>query len=92
MGDDALSEAYARLEDTGPEWGENQLSNHGPMAVEVLVRRGYAASVDPWLDHYSARLEALPRPDTRITDASWQEALRGRVTRDPGAACPLARG
>ena len=53
----------------------NQLSNHGPMAVEVLVRRGYAASVDPWLDRYSARLEALPRPDTRITDASWQEAL-----------------
>jgi hypothetical protein len=75
MGDDALSEAYARLEDTGPEWGANQLSNHGPMAVEVLVRRGYAASVDPWLDRYSVRLEALPRPDTRITDASWQEAL-----------------
>ena len=75
MGDDALTEAYARLEDTGPEWGENQLSNHGPMAVEVLVRRGYAASVDPWLDRYSVRLEALPRPDTRITDASWQEAL-----------------
>jgi hypothetical protein len=49
MGEDALSEAYARLEDTGPEWGENQLSNHGPMAVEVLVRRGYAGSVDPWL-------------------------------------------
>ena len=42
MPDDTLSEAYLRLEDTGPEWGEDHLTNHGPMAVEVMVRRGYA--------------------------------------------------
>ncbi|MEO7942204.1 MAG: hypothetical protein ABIR34_02255 [Marmoricola sp.] len=33
-----LDEAYERFRGTGPEWGGN-LSNHGPMAVEVLARR-----------------------------------------------------
>jgi hypothetical protein len=45
MPDDTLSEAYVRLEDTGPKWGEDHLTNHGPMAVEVMVRRGYATTV-----------------------------------------------
>jgi hypothetical protein len=75
MHQDALSEAYARLEDTGPEWGESQLTNHGPMAVEVMVRRGYATTVNGWLDRYSARLEQLPPPRSRITDSDWRDAL-----------------
>jgi hypothetical protein len=32
-----LDDAYQRLHATGPEWGGN-LSNHGPMAAEVLSR------------------------------------------------------
>jgi hypothetical protein len=36
---DVLDEAYVRLHHWGPEFGgENGLSNHGPMAVEVLSR------------------------------------------------------
>jgi hypothetical protein len=38
MSDGVLTEAYERFHRTGPEWGADQLTNHGPMAVEVLVR------------------------------------------------------
>jgi len=46
-----MDEAYERLHATGPEWGGN-LSNHGPMAAEVLARRGHAADVHGWVDAY----------------------------------------
>ncbi|GGS42045.1 hypothetical protein GCM10010171_41020 [Actinokineospora fastidiosa] len=67
-----LDEAYARLHPTGPEWGD-ELSNHGPMAVEVLVRRGHADLVPRWVDRYLNRLDELPAPTGVITD--WQDAL-----------------
>ena len=42
MASEVLDEAYVRLHHWGPEFGgENGLSNHGPMAVEVLSRRGF---------------------------------------------------
>jgi hypothetical protein len=72
---DVLSEAYERFGGTGPEWGAHQLSNHGPMAVEVLVRRGHLEAVQPWVDRYIRRLEELPRPTGEITDDNWEEAL-----------------
>ena len=40
MTDGTLDEALIRLRDTGPE-RHGWLSNHAPMAVEVLVRRGH---------------------------------------------------
>jgi len=75
MTGDILDEAYLRLRATGPEWGENQLTNHGPMAVEVLVRRGHAATVDAWVDSYLNRLDDLPSTVERITDDTWPAAL-----------------
>jgi hypothetical protein len=43
---EVLDEAYARLHKWGPEFGgENGLSNHAPMAAEVLTRRGYEDEV-----------------------------------------------
>jgi hypothetical protein len=69
-----LDEAYERLHDTGPEWGGN-LSNHGPMAAEVLVRRGRADEVPRWVDAYVGRLDEMPAPTERVTDANWREAL-----------------
>jgi hypothetical protein len=78
MTDDVLDEAYERLHSTGPEWGGN-LSNHGPMVAETLTRRGHAGEVGRWVDRYSRRLEDLPGPGGRITDASWREALGERV-------------
>lgn len=69
-----LHEAYERLHRTGPEWGD-QLTNHGPMAVEVLVRRGHEADVHEWVDAYVRRLDELPSPSDRITDETWRDAL-----------------
>ncbi|MFI6316396.1 hypothetical protein ACIBG8_02700 [Nonomuraea sp. NPDC050556] len=68
-----LNEAYERFHGTGPEWGEDQLTNHGPMAVEVLVRRGRADRVSGWVASYIGRLDELPGRTAEIVD--WREAL-----------------
>jgi Questin oxidase-like len=75
-----LDEAYQRLHRTGPEFGgdeegNNGLSNHGPMAVEVLVRRGHDLDVPRWVDAYLPRLEGLPKASDQITDETWRDAL-----------------
>lgn len=75
MSDGILDEAYERFACTGPEWGENTLTNHGPMAVEVLVRRGLADEVPAWVDQYVGRLSELPSVSDRITSATWKDAL-----------------
>ncbi|MGH8824812.1 MAG: questin oxidase family protein [Jiangellaceae bacterium] len=80
MSSQILDEAYERLHVTGPEYGgdeegDNGLSNHGPMAVEVLVRRGHEVDVPRWVDAYMPRLEDLPDPRDRITDETWRDAL-----------------
>ncbi|WP_206185114.1 questin oxidase family protein [Thermoactinospora rubra] len=75
MSGGVLNEAYERFHRTGPEWGEDQLTNHGPMAVEVLVRRGRADRVDRWVQAYLDRLDEMPSRTADITDADWREAL-----------------
>ena len=70
-----LAEAYQRLHFAGPEWDDNSLTNHGPMAVEVLVRRGHGADVHPWVDGYLPRLDDLPAATDPITDDTWREAM-----------------
>lgn len=71
-GTQMLDEAYERLAQTGPEF-DGWLSNHGPMAVESLVRHGHGADISEWLDRYVRRLEEAPRPSRPIAD--WREAL-----------------
>jgi hypothetical protein len=73
-----LDEAYVRLHVKGPEWGGN-LSNHGPMAAEVLARRGRGAQVPAWVDAYIGRLDDMPAPSDPVTDETWREALGSRV-------------
>jgi hypothetical protein len=51
------------------------LTNHGPMAVEVLIRRGHGDAVGSWVDRYVRRLDLLPAASDRITDENWTEAL-----------------
>lgn len=75
MTDAALAEVYQRFHRTGPEWGADQLTNHGPMAAEVLVRRGRAEVVPAWVDRYLRRLDDMPRPTGEIIDATWPQAL-----------------
>ena len=73
-----LDEAYDRLRGTGPEWDGN-LSNHGPMAAEVLARRGRADLIPGWIDAYVRRLDAMPAPSDPVTDGNWRDALGDRV-------------
>ena len=52
-----LSETYQRLHRNGPEFGGDErgdhgLTNHGPMVVEVICRRGLEVDVHRWLDRY----------------------------------------
>ncbi|MEV1022210.1 questin oxidase family protein [Streptomyces sp. NPDC050264] len=69
-----LDEALQRLHATGPEF-EGRLSNHGPMAVESLVRGGQAPRVHRWLDHYERRLDEMPAPGSPVRDDDWRSAL-----------------
>ncbi|MEV5888278.1 questin oxidase family protein [Nonomuraea fuscirosea] len=69
-----LDEAYGRLHTTGPEF-DGWLSNHGPMAVESMVRHGYGREVHRWLDTYVGRLDELPRGISPIEPVEWREAL-----------------
>lgn len=75
-----LQEAYERLHRYGPEFGGDEegnhgLTNHGPMAVEVLIRRGLDINVDRWLDRYVRRLAVLPAAGTPITADTWPQAI-----------------
>ncbi|MFE9207387.1 hypothetical protein [Micromonospora sp. NPDC007230] len=72
MDDGILDEAYQRLHRTGPEF-EGWLSNHGPMAVEAMVRHGHGARVHRWLDDYLRQLDERPRGLRPIDD--WRAAL-----------------
>jgi hypothetical protein len=77
-----LSEAYQRLHRNGPEFGgdergDNGLTNHGPMAAEVICRRGLEIDVHRWLDRYIRRLTELPAISEPVTDASWRKAVGG---------------
>jgi hypothetical protein len=74
MTDSTLDEALIRLRDTGPE-RDGWLSNHAPMAVEVLVRHGHAGSVDGWIDDYHDKLEERPRGISPIPEAEWRDPL-----------------
>lgn len=70
----ALDEALERLHRTGPEF-DGWLSNHGPMVVEAMARRGAGAAVHRWTDGYSRRLEDRPGPGRPIADDAWRAAL-----------------
>lgn len=68
-----LDEAYDRLHKTGPEF-RGWLSNHGPMAVEAMIRSGQGAAVHHWLDGYMRRLEPVPGVTGPIGN-DWRHAL-----------------
>ncbi|WP_283136581.1 questin oxidase family protein [Rhizohabitans arisaemae] len=71
---DLLDEALERLHRTGPEFAGG-LSNHGPMAVEALVRLGHGGAIPRWVDGYLKQLDELPGTDRRITETDWRQAL-----------------
>jgi hypothetical protein len=72
--DGILDEAYERFHRTGPEF-EGFLSNHGPMAADVLIRLGAADQVPGWVQGYLRRLEEPPAATRPIDPAQWRAAL-----------------
>ncbi len=77
---EALTEAYERLHAFGPEFGGDEegnhgMTNHGPMAVEVMVRRGLDIDIDRWLDRYVHRLAELPPANATIRRDEWRTDL-----------------
>ncbi|MFC0033058.1 questin oxidase family protein [Micromonospora chaiyaphumensis] len=87
MTTDMLPAAYERLHAYGPEFGGDEegnhgLTNHGPMAVEVMVRRGLDVDVEGWLDRYVHRLAELPGTSAAIRPGEWRAAL-GEARRLP---------
>ncbi|MCP2339257.1 questin oxidase family protein [Actinomadura rupiterrae] len=83
----ALPAAYERLHAYGPEFGGDEegnhgLTNHGPMAVEVMVRRELDINIDRWLDRYVGRLAELPDASAAIRPGEWRAAL-GQARRLP---------
>jgi hypothetical protein len=77
---DRLDETYTRIHGYGPEFGGDEegnhgLTNHAPMAAEVLIRRGLPVDVDRWLDRYVRRLDELTPATQPITAADIDTAL-----------------
>jgi Questin oxidase-like len=74
-----LDEAYERMHRYGPEFGGDEegnhgMTNHGPMAVEVMLHRGLDVDVTRWVDRYVGRLVELPEP-SRPIEEDWTRAL-----------------
>ena len=109
-GIEILDETYQRPRRTGPEFGGNEdgndgLTNHGPMAAEVIVRRNMELDVHRWIDAYLPRLVQLPPPSDPVTGHDWKVALGNakriadgteyftrQVGESPGKTCWRRRG
>ncbi len=71
-------EALDRFHATGPEF-EGWLSNHGPMVVEALARRGSGELVHRWTDSYLDRLDDAPVARFRIGAQDWHHDFGNAV-------------
>jgi hypothetical protein len=60
---------------TGPDRSSTGLANHGPMAVDALVRMDRAQAVDRWVDRYVRKLDDLPSGRWSISAQEWRPAL-----------------
>jgi hypothetical protein len=69
-----LEESLECFVGKGPEF-DGGLSNHGPMAVEAMVRMGQGQAALPWAVRYREKLDDALPPQWRITDTDWREAL-----------------
>jgi hypothetical protein len=76
METDPLDLALSAFAATAPEFGTFGLSNHGPMAAEVLERFGRADAIADWVAGYRAQLDAAPLPaDKPLSEDAWPLAL-----------------
>src|ERR1039458_3069002 len=83
METDPLDDALSVFAATAPEFGRFGLSNHGPMAAEVLGQLSHAEAIPAWVAAYKERLDAAPPPAERpLGEMGWPAAL-GAADRFP---------
>jgi hypothetical protein len=71
-----LDDALGVFAGTAPEFGRHGLSNHGPMAAEVLSQLGRDDRIAAWTADYAKNLKAAPAPASRgLRDDEWPAAL-----------------
>ena len=76
MKTDQLDRALSVFAATAPEFGQFGLSNHGPMAAEVLERFGRADAIGDWVANYRGQLRPAPPPaDKPLSEDAWPDAL-----------------
>ncbi|HUD15705.1 MAG TPA: hypothetical protein VMQ59_00530 [Acidimicrobiales bacterium] len=76
MKTDQLDRALSVFAATAPEFGRFGLSNHGPMAAEVLERFGRADAIGDWVAAYRENLDPAPSPaDKPLGEDAWPVAL-----------------
>lgn len=71
---DTLEESLECFVGKGPEF-RGGLSNHGPMAVEAMIRMGQVQAALPWAVRYREKLDDALPPRWRIAEADWREPL-----------------
>jgi hypothetical protein len=80
---DQLDDALGVFAATAPQFGRHGLSNHGPMASEVLEHLGRTEAIPAWVAAYRERLDDGPPPARNpLGEAEWPAAL-GSVDRFP---------
>ena len=90
METDQLDRALIVFAATAPEFGRFGLSNHGPMAAEVLERFGRADAIGDWVAAYRENLDPAPPPaDKPLGEDAWPVALG--TGDDTAAAVPECR-
>jgi hypothetical protein len=77
-----LDEALTVFAATAPEFGRFGLSNHGPMAAEVLGQLGHPDVIPVWVAAYGPRLDAAPPAERPLGEVDWPGAL-GEAGRFP---------
>ena len=76
METDHLDRALGVFAATAPEFGQFGLSNHGPMASEVLERFGRTDVMADWVAAYRENLDPAPPPaDKPLGEDGWPAAL-----------------
>jgi hypothetical protein len=79
MESDYLDEALSTFATTAPLFGSHGLSNHGPMASEVLDYMGRAEAIPAWVAAYRTKLDDAPPPaDKPLSESEWPQALGAR--------------
>ena len=75
METDLLDAALSTFAATAPEFGPYGLSNHGPMAAEVLGQLGRGDAIAGWVAAYQKHLQPAPPAAKPLTEEEWPAAL-----------------